>query len=123
MQNSSMDGEGPLARDVEIRQVRGEQKIVRGYSGTQQQGPSIPQVQRQFGEVPHPVIEQAFFGQSGRLHIPQPVEHKKHSPVFQDPGPIVSPGRGGRYVVLGVCDSTFIQFKTPSSTVIEADFG
>src|SRR5579872_3362770 len=41
MQYSSMDGEGAIARDVEICQIGSEQKIVGGYGGTQQQGASV----------------------------------------------------------------------------------
>jgi hypothetical protein len=71
----------------------------------------------------HPVIEQAFLAQAGRLHIAQAVEDKKHSAILEYAGSIICGRRGGRYVVLGVGDSTAIQFNAPSSTVIEADFG
>ena len=70
----------------------------------------------------HPVVEQAFLSETGRLHIPEPVKNEKHFSVLEYPGAIIRPGGGGRYVVLGVCDPTSIQFNTPSSTVIEADF-
>ena len=73
--------------------------------------------------MPHAVIKQAFFAQAGRLHVAQAVEHKKHSAVLEYASAIIGGRRGGRYVVLGVGDSTSIQFNAPSSTVIEVDFG
>ena len=73
--------------------------------------------------MPHAVIKQAFLAQAGRLHIAQAVEDKKHSAVFEYASPIIRWRRCSRYVVLGVRDSSSIQFKAPSSTVMEVDFG
>ena len=73
--------------------------------------------------MPHTVIKQAFLAEARGLDIAQAVEDEKHSAILEDAGSIICRRRGGRYVVLGVGDSCSIQFKAPSSTVIEADFG
>ena len=71
----------------------------------------------------HAIKKKTFLSQSRRLHVAQSVEHSKQPAILENPSPIIGLGCGGRYVVLGVCDSSFIQFNTPSSTVIETDFG
>ena len=71
----------------------------------------------------HAIKIEAFLAQSRSLHIAQPVEYKEQPAIFEDASAIVGSRCGGRYVVLGVCDSTSIQFKTPSPTEIEAEVG
>ena len=111
-----------FAKYIEVRGVRREQKVIGCDGGTQQHGPLVPKIEGKLRQVPHPVVVQALLAHAGRLHVTQAVEDEEHSAVLENPGPVVRPGGGGRYVVLGVCDPTSIQFNTPSSTVIEADF-
>jgi hypothetical protein len=123
MQNAPVDRNGTLARNIEVREIRCKNKIIRSDGGTEQQGAGIPQFQGQGRKMACSVIKQTFLSQAGRLHIAKAVEDEEHAAVLEDPRAVVRPGLGCRYVVLGVCDSISIQFNTSFPTLISVDFG
>src|SRR3954462_14195201 len=112
-----------FAKYIEVRGVGREQKVIGRDGGTQQHGPLVPKIEGKLRQVPHPVVVQALLAHAGRLHVTQAVEDEEHSAVLENPGPIVRPGGGGRYVVLAVWVPTPTQLTPPSPPAIEPTFG
>ena len=49
MKSATMNGEFGVAEDVEVGKIGGEEKVVRGDCGTQQERARIPEMERELG--------------------------------------------------------------------------
>ena len=73
-----------VSRDIYIRQIGNEDKIIRLHSRTHEQRTGVPERQHQFRQVPRAMIKNAVFAEAERFDVAVAVEYSKARAIFQN---------------------------------------
>src|SRR5580692_10027714 len=113
VEGSSGNHDGLIFRDVDVRQVRDEGKIVSLDVRAQEQRARIPQAEYELGEMAATAEEDAMLAQAEGFDIAVAVEDGETISVFQYSRPVLGRRRSGSYVVL-LGGANFVQLRSPS---------
>src|SRR5258706_12439730 len=100
MHGSTRNQNLAAARNVDIGQVGGEQRIVFPDCRTQQQRALVSNIQSQFREKTRALEEDAFLAKADPFDVSEAVEDSEHFSILKDPMAFVRRGRLGRMVEL-----------------------
>jgi len=119
MQRAARNYDALIFRDVDVRQIRDECKIVCFDVRTQQQRARIPQAEHELGEMAAAAEEDAMLAEAERFDIAVAVEDGEAFSVFEYSRPVLRRRRSGGYVVL-LRGANFVQLRSPSVRAIDS---
>ena len=122
MERSARDHDGLILRNIDIRQVRDECKIVSLDVRTQQQGSHVPQGEYELGEVAAAAEKDAMLAEAERFDVAVAVEDGEAFTVFQYSRSLLGGRRSGGYVVL-LGGANFVLLIFLSVIVIDSGCG